>query len=61
MASYEAALDAVLAGHWSEAYEMLHKVPPEDRVKDFLTVYIAQHNRVAPPGWDGVIPLTRKN
>jgi adenylate cyclase len=61
VAFYEAALEAFSAGRWSEAYEMLHKVPPEDRVKDFLTVYIAQHNRVAPPGWDGVIPLMRKN
>jgi adenylate cyclase len=60
LASYEAALDALLAGRWSEAYELLHKVPPEDRVKDFLTVYIAQHNRVAPAGWDGVIPLASK-
>jgi adenylate cyclase len=57
---YEAALDALVAGRWPEAYELLHKVPPEDRAKDFLTVYIAQHNRVAPPGWDGVIPLSRK-
>jgi adenylate cyclase len=57
---YESALDALVAGRWPEAYELLHKVPPEDRAKDFLTVYIAQHNRVAPPGWDGVIPLSRK-
>jgi adenylate cyclase len=57
---YEAALDALLAGRWPEAYELLHKVPPDDRAKDFLTVYIAQHNRVAPPGWDGIIPLARK-
>jgi adenylate cyclase len=61
LAYYEAALDALLAGRWAEAYELLHKIPPEDRGKDFLTVYIAQHNRVAPPGWDGVIPLQRKS
>jgi adenylate cyclase len=57
---YETALDALLAGRWSEAYELLHRIPPGDQVKDFLTVYIAQHNRVAPPGWDGVIPLSGK-
>jgi adenylate cyclase len=43
-----------------EAYELLHKVPPEDRVKDFLTIYIAQRNRVAPPDWNGVIVLSDK-
>jgi adenylate cyclase len=60
LAYYEAALDAFLAGRWPEAYELLHKIPPEDRVKDFLTVYIAQHNRQAPANWDGVIPLAQK-
>jgi adenylate cyclase len=60
LVDYEAALDALLAGRWSEAYELLHRIPPGDQVKDFLTVFIAQHNRVAPPGWDGVIPLSGK-
>jgi adenylate cyclase len=61
IACYESALDAFLAGRWSEAYDLLHRIPPEDRVKDFLTVFIAQHNRVAPPGWDGVIALSAKS
>jgi adenylate cyclase len=56
----EAALDAFLAGDWSEAFELLHRTPPEDRVTDFLTVYIGQHNRTPPPDWDGVISLSRK-
>jgi adenylate cyclase len=60
VAHYEKALDALQAGRWSEAYELLHKVPPEDVAKDFVTVYIAQHNRIAPPGWDGVIQLQSK-
>ncbi len=60
IAFYEAALDAFLAGRWPEAYELLHKVPPGDTAKDFLTVYIAQHNRVPPPGWNGEIPLASK-
>jgi len=59
--SYEAALDALLAGKWTEAYDLLHKIPPEDRVKDFLTVFIAQHNRVPPPDWKGVISLATKS
>lgn len=57
---YEAALDAFLAGRWAEAYELLHHTPAADQVTDFLTVYIAQHNRLVPPDWDGVIPLANK-
>jgi adenylate cyclase len=59
--SYESALDSLHAGKWTEALSFLSRVPPEDQVKDFLTVFIAQHNRIPPDGWNGVIPLTRKN
>jgi adenylate cyclase len=57
---YEAALDAFLARGWSAALELLHRIPAEDEAKDFLTVYIAQHNRRPPAGWDGVIELASK-
>ncbi len=57
---YESALDAFLSGAWSEAFELLHHIPAEDRVKDFLTVFIAQHNRTPPPDFDGVIALASK-
>ena len=57
---YEQALDELLAGRWPQAFERLHRVPAEDRVKDFLTVFIAQHNRTPPENWNGVIPLTVK-
>jgi adenylate cyclase len=60
LADYENALDAFQAGRWSDAFELLHAVPAADRVKDFLTVYIAQHNRTPPRDWDGVIPLASK-
>jgi adenylate cyclase len=56
----EAALDAFLAGRWTEAFELLHRTPPQDLVTDFLTVFIAQHNRTPPTGWNGVIPLSSK-
>jgi adenylate cyclase len=35
-------------------------VPADDLVKDFLTVFIAQHDRTAPANWDGVIPIASK-
>ncbi|HTN74078.1 MAG TPA: adenylate/guanylate cyclase domain-containing protein [Pirellulaceae bacterium] len=60
LATYEAALDMLLAKNWDKAFQLLHKVPAEDRVKDFLTVFIAQHNRTPPEGWDGVINIANK-
>jgi len=60
LAYCDAAVDALVAGRWSEAFELLHRTPTEDRATDFLTVYIAQHNRTPPPNWDGVIPLSSK-
>ena len=57
---YESAVDSVLAGRWPEALELLGQLPPRDRAKDFLTVFIAQHNYEPPPNWDGVIPMPSK-
>ena len=58
--AYETALDHFLAGRWPEAFRHLHLVPAEDQVKDFLTVYIAQHRRTPPPDWSGIIELPAK-
>lgn len=60
IAAYERALDALQSRNWEEAFQWLHQVPAEDRVKDFLTVFIAQHNRMPPPDWDGAIPIALK-
>ena len=60
LAYCDRAVEALVAGRWSEAFELLHRTPPEDRATDFLTVFIAQHNRTPPHGWDGVIPLAGK-
>jgi len=60
IAAYEKALDALLASEWTTAIQLLHQVPAQDRVKDFITVFIAQHNRTPPDRWDGVIPLAAK-
>jgi adenylate cyclase len=56
----DAAVDAFVAGRWSEAFTLLLRTPTEDLVTDFLTGYIVQHNRTPPPGWDGVISLLSK-
>ena len=60
IAAYEKALDALQARDWDAAFQWLHHVPAEDRVKDYLTVFIAQHNRMPPRDWDGVIPIDTK-
>ncbi len=57
---YEQGVDYFIAGAWEEAYRCLHAMPPSDRAQDFLTLRIAEHNRVAPPGWDGIIRLPEK-
>lgn len=57
---YEQALDAFLAGNWSQAYALLRRLPAEDTGADFLLAYIAEHNRTAPPDWDGVIVCQAK-
>jgi adenylate cyclase len=61
LADYEAALDAFIAGNWSETLRLLHRLPPEDRVKDFLMVFIVQNNYIAPVNWNGVVALDRKS
>ena len=58
--AYEESLDYLLDGDWDQAFKLLHQVPADDQVKDFLTVFIAQHNRTCPPDWQGVIPLSSK-
>jgi adenylate cyclase len=58
--AYETALDDLHKGEWEKAFRQLHQVSAEDLVKDFLTIFIAQHNRKPPPDWDGVISLTSK-
>jgi adenylate cyclase len=58
--AYEQALECLQAGDWDAAFRLLHLVPAEDRVKDFLTVFIAQHGRTPPANWQGIIPLANK-
>ena len=57
VALYEQALDSLQAGDFDRAFSLLHRVPAEDQVKDFLTVFIAQQHRQPPAGWDGIIDL----
>jgi adenylate cyclase len=57
---YEAAVDAVAAGDWARAMEKLDRLPVSDRTKDFMMLFIATHEYVPPPHWDGVFTLLTK-
>jgi adenylate cyclase len=57
---FQQGVDHFVAGRWEEAYRCLHEMPPSDRAQDFLSMRIAQHNRVAPADWDGVIRFSNK-
>lgn len=57
LAAFEAASRAFAERDWGKALQLLHQVPPDDLAKDFLTVFIAQHNRTPPENWDGVVPV----
>ncbi len=57
---YDQGVEHFIGGRWEEAYRCLHEMPTTDLAQDFLSVLIAQHNRVAPPDWDGVIRLASK-
>lgn len=61
IAFYEQAVDCFIAGKWDEAIDLLYKVPPADRVKDFLTGYIALRHRTPPTDWNGVIVMESKS
>jgi adenylate cyclase len=60
IASFDQAVEQFVVGRWEEAYQNLHRMPASDRAQDFLSVVIAQHNRVPPPGWNGVLELPSK-
>ncbi len=60
LADYDEGVDHFVAGRWEDAYACLHKMPTTDRAQDFLGMLIAQNNRIAPSGWDGIIRLTDK-
>ncbi|QDT65013.1 adenylate/guanylate cyclase domain-containing protein [Calycomorphotria hydatis] len=60
VSSFEAGVDAFIAGDWEAAYRLLHQLPPEDRAQDFLNKQIVSSGRVAPSDWTGAIHLPAK-
>jgi len=57
---FEQGVDAFIRGDWDSAWNSLHRMPAEDRAQDYLAMQITQHNRNAPPDWDGIVKLRKK-
>ena len=57
LSAFEGAVAALDARDWAGALSLLHRVPPDDLAKDFLTIFIARHNRMPPADWDGVVTI----
>lgn len=60
IAIYEDAVDHFIEGKWQKSMELLNGLPVDDRVKDYLLIYIATNNYEAPADWAGVIRLDKK-
>ena len=58
--NYEAALEAIIGGRWSEGLERLNAVPDDDGPKKFLIAHMAKSNNTPPAGWDGAFSLDAK-
>ena len=58
--NYEAALEMIIGGRWSEGLERLNAVPDDDGPKNFLIAQMAKHNDTAPADWDGAFSLDAK-
>lgn len=57
---FESAVDAFIAGRWSNTIELLNQLPVHDRVKDYMLIHIAQNNYEPPSDWNGVIQMQAK-
>ena len=58
--NYEAALEAIIGGRWSEGLERLNAVPDDDGPKKFLIAQMAKYNDTPPADWDGAFRLDVK-
>jgi len=60
LATYDQGVAHFEQGDWEAAHRCFRKMPENDRAQDFPEMYIVQHNRIAPPDWDGVIRMSSK-
>lgn len=60
LAAHELAVDAFIAGRWSDALEIFSVLPSFDRAKDYLLWFMAQTDFIPPDNWSGVIDFNAK-
>jgi len=60
LATHELAVDAFIAGRWSDAFDIFASLPTVDRAKDYLMWFMAQHQFTPPNSWDGVLEMNSK-
>ena len=53
-------LEALEAGKWEKAYEVLNERPAKDLPARFLKSLAEQHRRRPPKDWKGIIELSEK-
>jgi adenylate cyclase len=58
--NYEAAVEAVISGHWNQARQLLQAVPDADGPKQFLLSQMARFDNTPPADWDGAFRLETK-
>ncbi len=54
---FDAAIDALIDGHWQEARSMLDRMPDSDKPTQFLLDKMAESSNLPPVNWDGVFSL----
>lgn len=55
--AYDRAVEAVIAGDWSAARQLLQQLPPQDGPANFLRGQICSSNATPPECWDGALDL----
>ena len=60
LAQYEHAVEAVIAGDWKRARELLTGILADDGPANFLRQFLATNDDTPPADWDGAINLKNK-
>jgi len=58
--THQQAAQALIAGQWAKAQQLLASILPDDGPANFLRTLIADHNATPPADWDGAINLLQK-
>ncbi len=60
ISDHEKAVDAFIAGNWSEAHDLLERTPVGNRAKELLLIFMFENNYNPPDDWDGIINMKSK-